>query len=274
MYAGLAEACDHAKSLGLVVTLTTNGFFLDPHHLDPIADSINGLAISLDGDAALHNATRGHPLAHERLVRGLELLRARGIRFGFIHTLTQKSWPLLEELVAFAADAGALLFQIHPLELAGRAASWEDGRCCDDTTNSKVFVLSKLLNVQYCGKPYVTVDMAHTATLAAHPNLIYAADRDDENVNAGSAGELVRNLIMESDGILVPFTYGIDRSYAVTDARQTRLLDAWPSYLARGYRRLRRLCRRVHGMLTRDDAPQLTNWYECLRRESYAQACS
>lgn len=271
MYAGLPEACEHAKSLGLVVTLTTNGFFLDAHHLDPIAASINGLAISLDGDAALHNATRGHPLAHERLARGLGYLRARGIRFGFIHTLTQKSWPMLEELVAFAADAGALLFQIHPLERAGRAARWEGGRCCDDVTNAKVFVLSKLLNIQYSGKPYVTVDLVHTATLTAHPELIYATECADDCPIAGSASELLRNLILESDGALVPFTYGIARSYAVTNVRQTPLLDAWPLYRAENYHHLRRLCRRVHRTLTLGEVPQLLNWYEYLRHESHAQ---
>ena len=265
MYAGLADACAFAKSLGLTVTIVTNGFFLDARHLDPLAGFVDGLAISLDGDAALHNTMRGSSLAHDRVLHGLDAVRSRGIPFGFIHALTAQSWAHLEALVEFAAHEGAELFQIHPLEAQGRAADWDADAGANDTTLAKVYVLTRLLNAQYRGKPNVSFDAAPTSTLVDHPELIYG----DDGAPAGSAPGLLRNLIVEADGTVVPFTYGLAREFAIGNVTQSRLHEAVPTFLAsERYGALKDLCRRVHTSLAAAGTPPLTNWYEVLRRES------
>ena len=269
MYEGLPQACAFAKSLGLTVTITTNGFFLDQRHLDPIASSIGGLAISLDGDAAAHNAMRGNRAAHDRLVNGLDAVRSRGIPFGFIHTLTTRSWSQLESLVAFAADCGARLFQIHPLEAQGRASSMPAELHGDAEMLAKVYVLTRLLNAKYGGAPQVTSDLAPAADFVQHPELVYAAPGQD--AGSDDSVPMLRNLIVEADGTVVPFTFGIARDFAIGDITRSSLRESLRRYAGGGgYANLLGLCRRVHASLTRPDAPQLVNWYELLYRESHA----
>ena len=268
MYDGLARACALAKSLGLRVTITTNGFFLDARHLDPIAGFVDGLAISLDGESAAHNEMRGNRAAHDRLVNGLDAVRSRNIPFGFIHTLTARSWTQLESLAAFAAESGARLFQVHPLEAQGRAASLPAGLHGDATTLAKVYVLARLLNAQYGGAPQVSTDLTPSAEIVAYPELAYAGP--DDSARAGAA-PLLRSLVVEANGTVVPFTFGIAREYAVGDITRTPLHEALANYAqGDGYPRLRALCRRVYASLARPDAPQLVNWYELLHRESHA----
>ncbi len=272
MYEGLGEACAFAKSLGLTVTITTNGFFLDARHLDPLAGFVDGLAISLDGDAAGHNAMRGNRAAHGRLVNGLDAVRARDIPFGFIHTLTSRSWTQLEPLAAFAAEAGARLFQIHPLEPQGRAVSLAPELHGDDAMLAKVYVLTRLLNVQYGGAPQVSTDLTPAADIVAHPELVYAA-ADGPQAENDDGSPLLRSLVIEANGTVVPFTFGIARDYAVGDITRSPLHEALRGYAAGdGYARLRALCRRVYETLASPAAPQLVNWYELLYRESHAAA--
>ena len=53
--------------------------------------------------------------------RNLAQVRAAGIPFGFIFTLTLYNACELDRVARFAVEQGASLLQIHPLELAGRA---------------------------------------------------------------------------------------------------------------------------------------------------------
>ena len=262
MYDALPQACAHAKSLGLTVTVTTNGFFLDARHLAPLAGFVDGLAISLDGDAVSHNALRGNRAAHDRLLKGLDAVRSHEIPFGFIHTLTTRTWPQLESLVAFAAGSGARLFQIHPLEGQGRAIELCRDLHADAEMLGKVYVLTRLLNAQYQGTPHVWTDLAPAVELARRPELVYAAPEEDATADA----PLLRSLVIEADGTIVPFTFGMAREYALGNVNEVSLSEALAAYATGGYAQLRALCRRVHAALSREDAPQLVNWYELLYR--------
>jgi MoaA/NifB/PqqE/SkfB family radical SAM enzyme len=95
LYPGLLDVLRHAKSLGLRTTVTTNGYFLQQRRLEPLRDFVDVLAVSLDGPPELHNRLRGSPRAFDRLGAGLKSLRASGLKFGFIHTLTQETWEHL-----------------------------------------------------------------------------------------------------------------------------------------------------------------------------------
>ena len=121
VYRGLAQALSCAKSLGLTTSVTTNGTLLHPSRLTALAPLLSVLAVSLDGPPAMHDELRGSPTAFRRLLHGLPSVKSAGMRFGFIHTLTRRSWDKLPWLADFAHRHGASLLQIHPLELFGRA---------------------------------------------------------------------------------------------------------------------------------------------------------
>jgi MoaA/NifB/PqqE/SkfB family radical SAM enzyme len=271
LYSHLAEILRHARALGMRTTVTTNGYFLDSHHLEPLRDCLNQLAISLDGPAEIHNRVRASPQAFDRLCAGLECLRACGLSFGFIHTVTRESWIHLLWLAEFAAANGARLLQLHPLELAGRA---EIALAClapDVGVLSKVYLLAAALAAKYSGTMTIQTDLLHREQVLANPGIIYGSDplNDcDGTIPATQLGVLV----LEPDGAVVPLTYGFSRRYQVTDINQQTLATAWAGYLRDTYPEFRRLCHRVFEEVIAPGAPSLFNWHERIAAKSHIMA--
>ncbi|MGE5125803.1 MAG: radical SAM protein [Betaproteobacteria bacterium] len=98
----------HAKGLGLKVNLISNGQRLDERRAAELADAgLDSAQLSLEGpDAALHDALVGRPGAFDRLWRGLERLRARGVRVHTNTTVTRGNLERLEAIVDLVAERG------------------------------------------------------------------------------------------------------------------------------------------------------------------------
>ncbi|MGE5139804.1 MAG: radical SAM/SPASM domain-containing protein [Rudaea sp.] len=269
MYGGLEQVLAHAKSLGLRTTVTTNGFFNRPERLNRLRELVDVLAISLDGPPEIHNQIRGSAHAFERLEAGLENVRQSGIPFGFIHTLTERTWGHLLWVADFAAENGASLFQIHPLELAGRAADGMAGDAAEKDVLSKVYVLAFAIGAKYAGRMSVQVDLLYREHLREEPELIYAGELERAPEETPPVA-LMGLLVLEPDGAVVPVSFGFDRKYQLCNVRERALAAAWPEYLAHGYPEFRALCHRVCDELCSPDAPILSNWHEVIVSRSHA----
>lgn len=266
LYPALREVLELSKRLGLRTTVTTNGTVLDARRLDPLTDVLDLLAISLDGNAVLHDRLRGSRGAFARLERGLERVRERRLGFGFIHTLTRHSWEQIEAIVELAAGVGAQLVQIHPLEMAGRAAEQLADAACDQLTLAQVYILALALNLRHAGRPMVQYDIVHARALVESPDRFYAGE--DAADPAELRAEDLSTLVLEADGTVVPNTFGFGRAYAVANVKRERLRDGWRRFEADGYPRFRELCGRVYDQLTADEERRFVNWYEVVHDES------
>ena len=270
LYDALPEVLEFSKRLGLRTTVTTNGTVLGARRFDPVAGLVDLLAISVDGIGVLHDRLRRHRGAFARLMKGVERVRARGIGFGFIHTLTRESWEQIEAIVELAATAGAQLVQVHPLELAGRAGDRLRGAECDQLTLAQVYILTLALNLRYAGTPLVQYDVLHVGTLRQSPERFYASEGSWEGRELRA--EDLAILVLEADGTVVPNTYGFGRAYRVADVKTERLRDAWPRFAAEVYPRFLELCRHVHDELVADDTQRFVNWYEVCHEASAQRA--
>jgi MoaA/NifB/PqqE/SkfB family radical SAM enzyme len=273
MYAGLNEVLTYAKRLGLWTTVTTNGFFSGQEQSARFREIVDVLAISLDGPPEIHNQIRGSAQAFERLQAGLKHVRESGIPFGFIHTLTQHNWEHLLWVAEFAAENGARLLQIHPLELAGRAGSQMTNEALEDDVMAKVYLLAFALAGKYGDTMRVQLDLLYREHLREEPELVYAGGLEDTPDQTAPA-QLLGLIVLEPDGSVVPVSYGFSRDYKLCNVKEQRLADAWPDYLANGYLGFRDLCRRVWEEISAPDAPLLSNWHEVIVSRSHATAQS
>jgi MoaA/NifB/PqqE/SkfB family radical SAM enzyme len=269
MYGGLDKVLAHARSLSLLTTVTTNGFFIGPERLDRLGKLVEVLAISLDGPPEIHNEIRGSAHAFERLEAGLETVRKAGIHFGFIHTLTQRNWEHLLWVAEFATGNGARLLQLHPLELTGRAGSQMVGNAPEDEVLAKIYILAFALASRYGDTMKVQLDLLHRDHLREEPGLVYAEEAESKRDQTTPA-QFLGLLVLEPDGTVVPVSYSFSRHYKLCNVKEQRLADAWPDYLAHGYPEFRALCRRVWEELCAPEAPLLSNWHEVIASRSYA----
>ena len=265
VYPGLSKALSCAKTLGLTTSVTTNGTLLHPSRLAALDGLVSVLAISLDGPQAMHDAMRGSPTAFCRLVRGLPNLKAAGIRFGFIHTLTGHSWEELPWLAEFAHSHGASLLQIHPLELFGRAEEEMRAQTADEELLMRAYLLCMALAVKYQHEMAIQMDLVHRDQALIDPRRFYAANEDP---TTRQAADLLSIVVLEPDGALVPVAYGFSRRFMICNIRQQRFADAWPRYLELDYTDFRRMCRATLDNVTAPDGPQLFNWHDLIVHES------
>ena len=123
VYTPLPTALAHAKRVGMNTAVVSNGMLLTPRRLDLIEEHTDLLVISLDGKPRSHNRIRNSDKAFDTMAAKLPELQARGIRFGFLFTLTQHNLDELPWVIEFAVNVGARLVQIHPLEYFGNATT-------------------------------------------------------------------------------------------------------------------------------------------------------
>jgi len=270
LYRSLREVLEHARSQGLLTTVTSNGMLLDERRLAILTGAVDLLAISLDGIPASHNRMRADPRAFATMESRLDGVRSSGIPFGFIFTLTQHNLHELPWVTEFALAQGAGLLQIHPLEEAGRAAERLPGGRPDGIETSYAFLLAHELQEQVGERLRIQLDLVSRQQLAERPACVFA--------EAGEAdcgrpfAELVSPLIVEADGQVVPLEYGFTRELALGRLGDARLSDLMESWRRDRLPEFRRLCRHALAAITAVTETPLTNWYEAVREAGLRQA--
>jgi len=253
LYRPLATVLRRAHDLGLRTTVTTNGMLLTDRRLDALAGLVDVLAISLDGMPETHVEMRQDAHAFSALEAHLPAVRASGIPFGFIVTLTQYNVHELAWVAAFAREQGADLLQVHPLELEGYAIERLPESVPDTTELAFAFVESLRLR----GEDAVAVqlDVVRRGDLLRHPEHFFA----DAGAVPARLGEWLSPLVVEASGRVVPLTYGLDPRFALGSLADTPLSTLAAEWSPAPFRQL---CRDVHADLTGDGAPEFVNWYE------------
>ena len=250
LYPALREVLDHAKGLGMITTVTSNGMLLDERRLAILGGRTDVLAISLDGVPHSHDLMRNRPGAFAAMESRLDGVRRSAIPFGFIFTLTQFNLDELPWVASFALAQGAALLQIHPLEITGRAAATLGDARPDGTESSWALIAAAKLQQQLGDRLRVQLDLFDRETLRRAPDKVFAG-ADDGHGKAAAAGgapatprplgELLSPLVLEPDGTLVPVHYGFDRRFALGNVKETAFrvcADRWRRELDGDFRAL------------------------------------
>ena len=269
LYKELFTVMRHARQLGMTVTVTTNGMLLNAQRTAKLSESAQLVAISVDGIPESHNRMRSHPQAFEKMTKNLEFLRQAQIPFGFIFTLTLFNLDELAWVAQFAGEQGARLLQVHPLEEEGRAGSELNGSAPDELEIAHAFIEVARLQKMYAGQLAIQFDAADRNTLAADPARGFAID-PASNAHDLSLAALVAPLVLEHDGALVPFQYGVARDFQIAHAALPDFAGQISRWKRAGYPRLMQLCSRVYEQHL-DPANfeyPFFNWYSAVLRSS------
>lgn len=269
LYKELFAVMAHARQLGMTVTVTTNAMLLNEQRVQQLAQHAQLVAISVDGVPDSHNRMRSHPQAFEKMARNLDLLRRAKIPFGFIFTLTLFNLDELAWVAQFAREQEASLLQVHPLEEEGRAGSELQGAAPDELEIAHAFVEVARLQKQYSGQLTIQFDAADRNTLLADPARGFAMD-PLPNPHELPLASLVAPLVLEHDGALVPFQYGVAREFQIAHAGQPDFAGQISRWKLMGYRRLMQLCSRVYAQQLDPSSFEYPffNWYSALLRSS------
>jgi MoaA/NifB/PqqE/SkfB family radical SAM enzyme len=277
LYQPLREVLDHAKGLGMITTVTSNGMLLDERRLATLAGRTDVLAISLDGVPHSHDLMRNRQGAFAAMESRLDGVRSSGIPFGFIFTLTQFNLDELPWVASFALAQGAALLQIHPLEITGRAADTLGDARPDGTESSWALIAAAKLQQQLGDRLRVQLDLFDREALRSAPERVFAQADDagaTEPAAARPLGELLSPLVLEPDGTLVPVHYGFARRFALGNVKEMDFRTCAERWRRELDGEFRALCREELAELldATDDELPVSNWYERLGRRAAAYA--
>ena len=257
IYPGLRGLLAAGRRAGLLTAFTTNGLALSARRVAELAPVTDLVAVSVDGVPASHDRMRARRGAFDVMRSRLGHLRAAGVRFGFITTLTQHNLHELDWLIDFAVAEGAAQLQVHPLDGQGRALDELPG-ARPDVVELAVAVLAAAATAP--AQLRVLVDVTRRDELAAHP-ASYGAVAVDPRVPLGA---WLPSLVVEPDGWLSPLTYGLDRRWGLGSLRDAALSELTERWLDRTAASFTAAVADARERVLADGAPLLL-WTETLR---------
>jgi Fe-coproporphyrin III synthase len=260
LYRELPALLEHAKSLGMTTTVTSNGMLLDERRIATLMGRVDLLAISVDGTPAAHDELRGSPHAFRDLHRNLAHVRASGIPFGFIFTLTLENLDQLAWVARFAIEQGAGLLQVHPLELSGRGEGLA-GCHPDDLEAAAAYLECARLQAEHAGKLRVQLDLVDRLAMRNDPGRVYADACAGANIDT-PLGAMLSPLVLESDGTLVPVQHGFARQFALGSAKSDDFRTLARNWKQQCFGDFRQLCREVFETIDASEGLPFVNWYE------------
>ncbi|MBS0561783.1 MAG: radical SAM protein [Proteobacteria bacterium] len=269
MWRPLPRLLESARAVGLFTSVTTNGLLLDPRRLQALAPHLSLLAVSVDGMPESHDRLRASSGAFGRMRRKLSNVRDCGIPFGVIFTLTLENLNELAWVTAFAAEEGASLVQVHPLERVGRA---RDGvlNPPDDLELACGFLEVARLQAQYRGRLTLQFDAADRTLIEREPCRAFAIPTPDPTAaEAAPLASLVSPLVLQEDGWIVPVQHGFGRRHAIAHLGRGGFRAQASRWKRDGYPAFLELSRRVWDEIR--EAPghlPFTNWYGAMTTRS------
>ena len=236
MYPGLLTLIGEAHAMGYRVTMISNGLF-SARHLDPVAERVDGIAISFDGLAEQHDAIRGRRGAFEHASATLRRLAGAGAPVAAAVSVAREAIPGLPDLVDHLVQCGARALQIRPVALAGRARTATSFSPLTAADQARLFLVVLALQEELQGSVPLQCDLVPARNLWRQ--------RDDYAALLEASGprplaDLVNPLVITSAGALKPMTYDFDDRFVIASIDRTsrERLDAYKRAGVEGFRDL------------------------------------
>ena len=122
----IEDLASHAARLGLMVVVGSNGILLNADRLARLQDAgVAGIGLSIDSlDPAFHDAFRGRSGAWVKTMAAMDACRAAGMPFQIHFSATEENAHEVDDMVAFARDAGALALNVFFMVCTGRGEKY------------------------------------------------------------------------------------------------------------------------------------------------------
>jgi radical SAM protein with 4Fe4S-binding SPASM domain len=122
----LPELARHASGLGLMVVVGTNGMLLRPDRIMELQEAgVAGVGISVDSlRPAQHDDFRGKKGAWIKTMQGIDACKDAGMPFQIHFSATDETADEIDDMVAFARDAGAMVLNVFFMVCTGRGEKY------------------------------------------------------------------------------------------------------------------------------------------------------
>lgn len=152
LYQYIDDVILYANSLGMKVTLATNGIEV-PKHIQAIRKGSQLVSISLDGIGKTHDKLRGVSGAFENCVKAFKILKENNVKTKISTMIWNENIDELEDIILFAKDYGVSKLNFSFLIPEGRAKNDSSIKVPTDKYNEIINNINELI------KKYETDDL-------------------------------------------------------------------------------------------------------------------
>ena len=267
LYSGLEEVLRESKQLGYKNLVASNGMLFKSEKNKKIVQLVDLVAVSIDGDEKLHDEIRNFKGAYAKMLEGVAVLQELNIDFGFIHTLTPRSWKLLLWLAEFANSKGAKLLQLHPLELYGRATE-SKFEATNQELLHKVFILGNYLKSKYFPEMLVQLDFLHRDYIKEYPQTATYFGTDI-NITKANFSKALKTIVIDENGTILPISYGFSPNFKMGNIKELSLkADPFQRFLNSKWNTLYQLLGETFNGIVDDTENDMIAWTELIVRNS------
>ena len=272
IYRELEQLVDFAKSLDYQVNAATNAMLLGSERSQRILEKLDVVAVSVDGQAELHDLLRLSPGSFDKMLEGVEIIRQMGKRFGFIHCVTQQSWEHLFWLGDFAHQQGAELLQLHPLEMSGRATKSLRGWETDQLLLHRAWIIGQIIKEKYACSMFVQLDWLHKTQVAEQPKAIWHYPAGKQPVDFS---EWLPILNVRETGVVTPVCYGFSDHFSLGNVRAPQLSGRFfEQFREKRGDEMNALLEKAWLKIVTDDENDLAPWSELVEHLSHTWAAT
>jgi pyruvate-formate lyase-activating enzyme len=301
IYSHLGSLAESAKELGYFNSVTTNAMLLPAASKRDLLPLFDLVAVSLDGREAKHNHLRDNPNAFGKMLEGVEILKATGSNFGFIHTALPNSWQLLPWLVEFAQNHQARLLHIHPLEHSGRAATHlqEPNRLTPVTRNAavtsqtpntaaapvppatdtpatlntrftpedlhKLYIATHYLKAYAGDDLFIQLDLVHRDNIIGNRNFHFPHPKRRPHPTPKAFARLFGELIINEQGDILPIAHGCSNRFRIGNIYSGRPLEEMiEDFIDEKFAAFLQVYNTTHDAIAADSSEEIVNWSERL----------
>lgn len=238
VYESLFTVAEYAKALGFRTTMISNGALINGKRATQISQLFDLVGVSLDGDRQLHDAMRGKG-SFARALKGIAVLRGKGMTFGVAHCVTKESLGLLPAMLELCLELGASLFQLHPLVTIGRAGEIADDHALTDEDLARLYLMAELFRIQVGDRLQIQLDVAPTYTVAGHVRKFRIMQ--PRRAAFSQLSDIVNPVIVDQRGALWPVAYGMAKVQMISSAQAQCWDEELNEYRRSGFIKLKRL---------------------------------
>ena len=143
LYPYIDEAITYANSLGIKVTLATNGLEIK-NHLEVIKKGVQLVSMSFDGIGETHDKLRGTPGAFDNCVKMFKLLKENNVKVRIRAMIWKDNIDELEDMISLAKNEGVSKVNLAFLIPEGRAKTDEEIKISTDIYQTIANKVTKL----------------------------------------------------------------------------------------------------------------------------------
>ncbi|MGV3656492.1 MAG: radical SAM protein [Chitinophagaceae bacterium] len=269
IYGGLQELLAGSRALGYKNMCASNATLFKSSKAERCLQLIDLLAISVDGDEALHNEIRNNETSFAKMQEGIRIAKEQNVLFGMIHTITERSWDKLLWLADFAFENGAQLLQLHPMELTGRAAIEFRHLLPSEETLHRVFIISAYLRQKYEGLMHIHMDFYHRNLVLQNPAAV-SYYGDEFEITKANLAQVLRSIIVDPMGNIYPLSYGFGEQYCMGNLQDVKEgKDVFENFINQKGASLYRLFAGTYQHILQDTETDMVKWTELIVQQSH-----